>query len=295
MGGPSFGQRARGLVESLYIPAAEMAAVVVSGGLGNALGGKVNKNVDKATMLRGERCPRVILHLVILYLCKASLESASRCVQQFISLLPSLLTSDDDQSKNRLQQVFLLTVRSYYEVLDDGARFHVILHLILETVICGKSMLSTSILGRDDPYEGNSNKKEAGFILNLIQKDKVLTVVVDETKYMKKVKSDHMKQLQQLCVKLDEHSVEELNQLQSFEDEIRSYRVAFLSADDKRKASFQLAYDEDQQIVTNFEDMYRNFSDPDTPSFYFGSHYSSMGILLSQPCIVICRLALPKH
>ncbi|XP_073009113.1 BEACH domain-containing protein B-like isoform X4 [Typha latifolia] len=266
MGGPSFGQRARGLVESLYIPAAEMAAVVVSGGLGNALGGKVNKNVDKATMLRGERCPRVILHLVILYLCKASLESASRCVQQFISLLPSLLTSDDDQSKNRLQQVFLLT-----------------------------SMLSTSILGRDDPYEGNSNKKEAGFILNLIQKDKVLTVVVDETKYMKKVKSDHMKQLQQLCVKLDEHSVEELNQLQSFEDEIRSYRVAFLSADDKRKASFQLAYDEDQQIVTNFEDMYRNFSDPDTPSFYFGSHYSSMGILLSQPCIVICRLALPKH
>jgi hypothetical protein len=74
--------------------------------------------------------------------------------------------------------------------------------------------------------------------------------VVDETKYMKKVKSDHMKQLQQLCVKLDEHSVEELNQLQSFEDEIRSYKVAFLSADDKRKASFQLAYDEDQQIVT---------------------------------------------
>ncbi|XAR62071.1 hypothetical protein NMG60_11016666 [Bertholletia excelsa] len=41
--GPSFGQRARGLVESLNIPAAEMAAVVVSGGLTNALGGKPNK------------------------------------------------------------------------------------------------------------------------------------------------------------------------------------------------------------------------------------------------------------
>ncbi|XP_073008552.1 BEACH domain-containing protein B isoform X1 [Typha latifolia] len=253
IGLPSFGQRARGLVESLNIPAAEMAAVVVSGGLGNALGGKVNKNVDKAMMLRGERCPRVILHLVILYLCKASLESASRCVQQFISLLPSLLTSDDDQSKNRLHFFIwsLLTVRSHYGVLDDGARFHVISHLILETVICGKSMLATSILGRDDPFEGNSNKKEAGFILNLIQKDRVLTMVVDEAKYMKKVKSDRMKQLQELCVKLDEHSVEELNQLQSFEDEIQSYKIAFLSADDKRKASFQLAYDEDQQIVAD--------------------------------------------
>lgn len=101
-GGPSFGQRARGLVESLNIPAAEMAAVVVSGGITNALGGKTNKYIDKAMLLRGEKCPRVIFHLVILYLCKADLESASRCVQQFISLLPLLLTSDDDQSKNRL-------------------------------------------------------------------------------------------------------------------------------------------------------------------------------------------------
>lgn len=30
---PSFGQRARGLVESLNIPAAEVAAVVVAGGM----------------------------------------------------------------------------------------------------------------------------------------------------------------------------------------------------------------------------------------------------------------------
>lgn len=102
VGGPSFGQRALGLVESLNIPAAEMAAVVVSGGIGNALGGKVNKYVDKAMLLRGEKCPRVLFHLVILYLCKASLESASRCVQQFISLLPCLLSSDDDQSRNKL-------------------------------------------------------------------------------------------------------------------------------------------------------------------------------------------------
>jgi hypothetical protein len=63
-----------------------------------------------------------------------------------------------------------------YGELDGGARFHVISHLILETVIYGKSMLATSMLGRDDSSEANSNK-EAGFILNLVQKDRVLTAV----------------------------------------------------------------------------------------------------------------------
>lgn len=101
--GPSFGQRARGLVESLNIPAAEMAAVVVSGGIGGALGGKPAKTVDKAMILRGERFPRIVFRLVILYLCQASLERASRCVQQVIPLLPSLLAADDEQSKCRLQ------------------------------------------------------------------------------------------------------------------------------------------------------------------------------------------------
>lgn len=101
--GPSFGQRARGLVESLNIPAVEVAAVVVSGGIGNALGGKPNRNVDKAMLLRGERCPRIIFRLVILYICRSSLERASRCVQQVISLLPCLIGADDEQSKNRLQ------------------------------------------------------------------------------------------------------------------------------------------------------------------------------------------------
>jgi hypothetical protein len=101
--GPSFGQRARGLVESLNIPAAEVAAVVVSGGIGSALGGKPNKNVDKAMLLRGERFPRIIFRLVILYLCRSSLERASRCVQQVISLFPCLLAADDEQSKSKLQ------------------------------------------------------------------------------------------------------------------------------------------------------------------------------------------------
>lgn len=115
-GGPSLGQRARGLVESLNIPAAEVAAVVVSGGIGSALGGKANKTVDKAMLLRGERCPRMIFRLVILYLCRSSLERASRCVQQVISLLPSLLGADDEQSKNRLQ-LFIWYYSSYFNTI----------------------------------------------------------------------------------------------------------------------------------------------------------------------------------
>ncbi|TVU00170.1 hypothetical protein EJB05_54428 [Eragrostis curvula] len=220
---PSIGQRARGLVESLNIPAAEMAAVVVTGGIGSALSGKTGKIADKAMMLRGERFPRIIFHLMIMYLCKAGLENASKCVQQFISLLPSLI-SEDDQS--------LLRVRSLYGELDDGARFHVISHLILETVIYGKSMLATSMLGRDDSTESNSNK-EAGFILNLIQKDRVLAA------------------LQELHSKLDERSIEDIEQLQSFEDDIQFAKAAAISADDSRKAAFQLAFDEDQQIVAD--------------------------------------------
>jgi hypothetical protein len=70
----------------------------------------------------------------------------------------------------------LLRVRSRYGELDDGARFHVMSHLILETVIYGKSMLATSMSGRDDSAEANSNK-ESGFILNLVQKDRVLAMV----------------------------------------------------------------------------------------------------------------------
>lgn len=101
--GPSFGQRARGLVESLNIPAAEMAAVVVSGGIGNALGGKPNKIVDKAMLLRGEKCPRIVFRLVILYLCKACIERASKCGQLVVSLLPCFLPFDDELSKSKLQ------------------------------------------------------------------------------------------------------------------------------------------------------------------------------------------------
>ncbi|KAA8528370.1 hypothetical protein F0562_035725 [Nyssa sinensis] len=249
--GPSFGQRARGLVESLNIPAAEMAAVVVSGGISNALGGKPNKNVDKAMLLRGEKCPRIVFRLVILYLCSASLERASRCVQQVTPLLPCLLTADDEQSKSRLQLLIwaLLIVRSQYGTLDDGARFHVISQLIRETVNCGKSMLATSIVGRDDSSDSGSNPKETGTIHNLIQKDRVLAAVADEAKYIKNSKTDHTRQLHELRIRMDENVSADSNQRKAFEDEVQGSLNTILASDDSRRASFQLSHDEEQQIV----------------------------------------------
>ncbi|KAF3447262.1 hypothetical protein FNV43_RR12442 [Rhamnella rubrinervis] len=250
-GGPSFGQRARGLVESLNIPAAEVAAVVVSGGIGSALGGKPNKSVDKAMLLRGERFPRIIFRLVILYLCRASLERASRCVQQVISLLPCLLAADDEQCKSRLQLFIwaLLDVRSQYGMLNDGARFHVISHLIRETVNCGKSMLATSIVGIDDDSDSGSNLKDSGSVHNIIQKDRVLAAVADEAKYIKALKTDRTRQLYELSTRTDENSSAESHNRKAFEDEIQSCLNFILASDANRRGAFQLAYEEEQQNV----------------------------------------------
>lgn len=70
----------------------------------------------------------------------------------------------------------LLIVRSQYGQLDDGARFHVFSHLIIETLMYGKSMFVTNISGRDDYVEIN-NSKESVSILRFIQKDRVLAAV----------------------------------------------------------------------------------------------------------------------
>ena len=71
----------------------------------------------------------------------------------------------------------------------------------------------------------------------------------DEVKYMKDAKADRLRQLQELNSKHDERLIEDIEQLQSFEDDIQFAKTAAISADDSRKAVFKLAFDEDQQIV----------------------------------------------
>lgn len=71
----------------------------------------------------------------------------------------------------------LLTIRSQHGMQDDGARFHIISHLLLETMNSAKALLATSILFKEESYEASSNMKEASYILNIIQRDRVLAAV----------------------------------------------------------------------------------------------------------------------
>lgn len=102
---------------------------------------------------------------------------------QDLPMLPPLLVmytlyvSDNEFDNVNFPHRALLAVRSQFGMLDDGARFHVIAHLIREAVDCGKLMLVTSIVGRDDTLDTGSISKEAGTIQNLIQKDRVLAAV----------------------------------------------------------------------------------------------------------------------
>ncbi|XP_051118042.1 BEACH domain-containing protein B isoform X2 [Andrographis paniculata] len=247
---PSLGQRARGLVESLNIPAAEMAAVV-SGGISSALVGKSNKTVDKAMLLRGEKCSRFVNRLIVLYLCRSSLERASRCVQLVIPILPLLLSADDEQSKSRLQLFIwaLLAVRSQYGILDGGARFHVISSLIRETISCGKSMLASSVMDGDDLPDLSCSSKEGNSIFNFIQKDRLLSAVTDEIKYIKSLTADRVLQLNELRSRQEENTVLDCNQRKDFEVQIENNLNAILASDDSRRSLFQLSLDEEQQIV----------------------------------------------
>nr|XP_028963058.1 BEACH domain-containing protein B isoform X2 [Malus domestica] len=220
--GPSFGQRARGLVESLNIPAAEVAAVVVSGGI---------DLLWKEHHVASNRSFRFCHVSWQLMMSKAKADCSCSFGNHFSPLRA------------------LLVVRSQFGMLDDGARFHVISHLIRETVNFGKSMLATSMMGREDPLDSANSVKETGSIQNLIQRDRVLAAVADEAKYAKSLDTDRQRQLRELQSRLDENSSAESNTRKSFEDEIQSSLVSILALDDSRRAVFQLTHEEEQQNV----------------------------------------------
>ena len=111
--GSSLVQRSHGSVESPNMPAVEMATAVVSGGLSAVANISTSKLVDKTIRLRGEKCPRILVRLVLLYPCKADLERAPCCVLQFVFLLPYLLPADNEQIKNRLQ-LFIWSLLNKY-------------------------------------------------------------------------------------------------------------------------------------------------------------------------------------
>lgn len=85
--------------------------------------------------------------------------------------------------------------------------------------------------------------------MNAVELSKCIFQAADEVKYIKTSAADQAKQLQELNARIEENSSADSNQKKAFEDEIRSSLNEILASDDSRRAAFQLACDEEQQIV----------------------------------------------
>lgn len=73
--------------------------------------------------------------------------------------------------------------------------------------------------------------------------------VTDEGKYLKASKKDRLRQLQELRARISDISADESSHKNILEDEIQSNINEILSSDISRKVAYQLAFDENQQIV----------------------------------------------
>lgn len=71
----------------------------------------------------------------------------------------------------------------------------------------------------------------------------------DEAKFIKTLKTDRMRQLVDLRTRMDENLLTESGQKKAFENELQSSLRGLLALDDSRRAAFQLACDEEQQVV----------------------------------------------
>ncbi|KAH9551888.1 hypothetical protein CY35_09G037400 [Sphagnum magellanicum] len=265
--GQTFGQRARGLVESLNIPASEIAAAVVSGGLGVVSIGSFAKVLDKSSRSRGERCPRVVLRLVLLYLFEADLDAASRCVQQFIALLPAFFSTESEQNKNRLQLLLwtLLDARTQIGSMDEGARFHVVSQLIREIVEGGKAMLATSLMDKDKPHDEVITASDAT-LHSLLQQDRILAAVKEEARYLKGATAQRAHEVEALRAELNTASAQESKQKKVLDDQIQTAGSSICASDRGRRVAAQGVYDEEQQAISeHWCHMFRDLTDERGP------------------------------
>ncbi|KAE8701699.1 hypothetical protein F3Y22_tig00110514pilonHSYRG00005 [Hibiscus syriacus] len=114
----------------------------------------------------------------------------------------------------------------------------------------GKSMLAACMVGKDDLVESSSQSREIGPLNNLIHKDRLLSAVAEESKYIKVLESDRSRHLQELRSKMNENSFSEINNQKAFEGEIESSLHTILASDESRRNAFLLAHEEEQIIVT---------------------------------------------
>ncbi|KAL3684694.1 hypothetical protein R1sor_002716 [Riccia sorocarpa] len=264
---PSLGQRARGLVESITIPGAEMAAAVVSGGLGVVgitSSSKGGEKINKGT--KGETYPRVVFPLSLLYIYEADLEKASGCVQQLLNLLPGYLNVENESTKNKLHLFLwsLLEARTEVGSLDDGARFHVVSQLIRETMDLGKNMLASTLANKDVQDEGSNSGDSA--LQNLLQRERITSAVSEERKYIESLVAQRQREVDSLQKELTDVNLWEIQPGKPLDDQISGNLSAICIGDRTRRQAFQLLYDEEQQAVSaQWCHLYRDMTDERGP------------------------------
>lgn len=103
--------------------------------------------------------------------------------------------------------------------------------------------------------------------------------VADEIRYLRNATVERTNQLIGIRVKMDENKSSDLNQWRTFEEEIRSSLNSILASDDSRRASFQLAHDEEQQVtavslqlLALYSKVYLKYIKP-CKSFYYKKKY----------------------
>ncbi|XP_024540202.1 BEACH domain-containing protein B isoform X1 [Selaginella moellendorffii] len=259
--GPTFGQRARGLVESLNLPAAEVAAVV-TGGLGSVgINVPSSKPNEKAMKLRGEKFSRLAFRLVLVYLYRAGLEAVLLSVQQFLPLVPGFLSSDSDQNKGQLYLAIwcLLDARSQVENMDDGTRSHVLSQLIEELIEIGKVIglvdkeKRTEETMKNDPY-------------SFLQQDKVKALVRDDKKFLRAAKRQWVSAVETLNTETNDTRSLELRESKALEEQSLTVLNSIHNSELSRRAAYQLKEDaEEQAVASQWCLIFRNLTDERGP------------------------------
>ncbi|EFJ19512.1 hypothetical protein SELMODRAFT_110788, partial [Selaginella moellendorffii] len=230
--GPTFGQRARGLVESLNLPAAEVAAVV-TGGLGSVgINVPSSKPNEKAMKLRGEKFSRLAFRLVLVYLYRAGLEAVLLC---------------------------LLDARSQVENMDDGTRSHVLSQLIEELIEIGKVIglvdkeKRTEETMKNDPY-------------SFLQQDKVKALVRDDKKFLRAAKRQWVSAVETLNTETNDTRSLELRESKALEEQSLTVLNSIHNSELSRRAAYQLKEDaEEQAVASQWCLIFRNLTDERGP------------------------------
>lgn len=91
---PTLGQRAMGLVESFNMQALEL--------IGVSSRPTLSQGIEKAVRMRGERCPRLVFRLMLLFMQEADMDLAVLQMDRFLAFLPSMVSVETEQARNRL-------------------------------------------------------------------------------------------------------------------------------------------------------------------------------------------------